>query len=67
VQREEEDVEVVGEALHETVDGMEGVAGERRRYLPLVMRLVESLCCAYRIKRGLFFMVVIDLYNGWEQ
>lgn len=43
VQGKEEGVDVVGQALHEAVDGMEGMAGEGRRDLPEVVGLVESL------------------------
>lgn len=43
VQGEEEGVDVVGQALHEAVHGVEGVAGEGRRDLPEVVGLVETL------------------------
>lgn len=43
VQGEEEGVDVVGQALHEAIDRVEGVAGEGRRDLPQVVGLVEAL------------------------
>ena len=42
VQREDERVDVIGYALQEAVDGMEGVAGERGGHLPAMVLLVEA-------------------------
>ena len=41
VKREQKRVDVIGNALEEAVDGMEGVACEGRGYLPEVMGLVD--------------------------
>lgn len=43
VHREAEDVDVVGDGLEEAVDRVEGVAGEWRRDLPGVVRLVQRV------------------------
>lgn len=43
VQGEQEGVDVVGQALHEAIHGVEGVAGEGRGDLPQVVGLVEAL------------------------
>lgn len=43
VQGEEEGVDVVGQALHEAIHGVEGMAGEGRRDLPEVVGFVEAL------------------------
>lgn len=43
VHREEKDVDVVGNALQEAVDRVEGVAGVGRRNFPGVVRLVEGV------------------------
>ena len=43
VHGEEEDVDVVGQTLGEPVEGVEGVAGEGTRHLPLVVGLVDVL------------------------
>lgn len=43
VQGEEEGVDMVGQALHEAIDGVESMAGKRRRNLPEVVGLVEAL------------------------
>lgn len=43
VQGEEEGVDVVGQALHEAIHGVEGMAGEGRCDLPEVVGFVEAL------------------------
>lgn len=43
LQREDEGEEVVGHALAVAVERVEGVAGERRRHDPFVVRLVQAL------------------------
>eukprot|EP00051_Salpingoeca_urceolata_P033908 m.22776 g.22776 ORF g.22776 m.22776 type:complete len:305 (+) comp6947_c0_seq1:178-1092(+) len=41
VQRKQKGVDVVGQALHEPVNRVKGVAGKRRWHFPLVVELVE--------------------------
>lgn len=43
LQREQERVQMVGEALAESVHGVESVAGKRRRHDPFVVGLVQVL------------------------
>lgn len=43
MQREEKDVDMIGQALRVAVDGVEGVRGVRRWDDPLVVRLVNVL------------------------
>ena len=43
LERKDKRIDVVGYALCETIHGVEGVTGIRRRHNPLVMRLVQRL------------------------
>lgn len=65
VQREQEGVDVVGQALQEAVHRVEGVAGERRRDLPHVVRLVEELR-RERERRLTFIWLLLRAGGTWS-